>query len=366
MRWCMVSLILLLAACSDRTAAPIRPDALSVGINRDIFVGTSRAINTQGEYGIGRASSLSLLQATVSIPPDRSIGTVSDGFEKPKPERDFVLARMTEYEGASRFAASLKKDIAAKSDAQQEVTVFVHGFNNSFSDAIFRMAQLGHDLELPGAQVSYAWPSRGNPLGYEYDRDSALFARDGLAELLQIVKSAGRPNIILVAHSMGSALVMETLRQLEIAQPGWVGENIQGIILMSPDINVDVFRSQFRYLKTVPDPFVVFVSRKDAVLRLSSRLRGEKNQLGNIENANDVSDLPITIVDVTAFSDRKSGNHFIAGGSPALIQLLRRSEDLDREFLRGRNGNTVVVPGQRRIVRRVTEIDLVPLPSESR
>jgi len=39
---------------------------------------------------------------------------------------------------------------------------------------------------------------------------------------------------------------------------------------------------------------------------------------------------------------------------------------LDREFLRGRNGNTVVVPGQRRVVRRATEIDLVPLPSESR
>lgn len=355
MRWYLLSLLLVLAACSDRTAAPLRPDALLIGTNRDVFIGTSRAINADGEYGIGRSQSLNLLQTTVSIPPDRDIGTVSDGFDKPKPERDFVLAALTRFSDPAGFAASLKGHIAKGSGDQREVTVFVHGFNNSFSDAAFRMAQLGHDLEIPGALVSYAWPSRGNPLGYEYDRDSALFAREGLVDLLQVVKAAGQPDIILVAHSMGSALVMETLRQLEISEPGWVGRNIKGVILMSPDINVDVFRSQFKYIETVPDPFVVIVSRKDAVLRLSSRLRGEKNQLGNISNSEEISDLPITVVDVSAFSDRKSGNHFVAGGSPALIQILRRSPDLDREFLRGRNGNTIVVPGQRRVLRNAGE-----------
>ena len=28
--------------------------------------------------------------------------------------------------------------------------------------------------------VHYAWPSAAEPLGYVYDRDSAIFARDGL------------------------------------------------------------------------------------------------------------------------------------------------------------------------------------------
>ncbi|MEM6373968.1 MAG: alpha/beta hydrolase, partial [Pseudomonadota bacterium] len=139
-------------------------------------------------------------------------------------------------------------------------------------------------------------------------------------------------------------------RQLEIAQPGWVGQNIRGVILLSPDLNVDVFRSQFLQIRDVPDPFVVIVSRKDAVLRLSSRLRGQPFQLGNISNTDEVADLPITIVDVSDFSDRKSGNHFVAGGSPALIQLLRRSSDLDRDFLRGNTGAVVVLPGQRRVL----------------
>lgn len=363
MRWLALILLLTLAACNDRTAAPILPDALGVGPNRTVFLGTTRLLNEGGEYGIGRAHTLSFLRANVSIPPRRAVGTVSYGFEAPDPEKNFALAGLDRYDTADSFTRSLREEIAVSRSERREVTVFVHGFNNSFTDAAFRMAQLAHDLEIPGAQVSYSWPSRGNPLGYEYDRDSALFARDGLAELLRAVKAAGNPDLILVAHSMGSKLVMETLRQLEIAEPGWSGRNLRAVILLSPDINIDVFRSQFKRLETVPDPFVVIVSRKDRFLRLSSRLRGEKTQLGNIDNADAVGDLPITVVDVSEFSDGK-GNHFVAGGSPALIQILRRSGDLNREFLRGRRGSTVVVPGQQRIVAPAPRSDTA-LPADN-
>lgn len=366
MRAILLVLFMALAACSDRTDAPVVPGAKSVGINRDIFIGTTRSLNDVGQFGIGRSPSLNLLQATVSLPPGRKLGSVSDGQDRPKPERDFAIAALNTYPDGSAFRAALAADLASKPIEQREVTLFVHGFNNSFSNAAFRMAQLAEDLELPGSHVSYSWPSRGNPLGYEYDRDSALFARDGLAELLREIRAAGQPDIILVAHSMGGALVMETLRQLEIAEPGWSGRNISAVILLSPDINVDIFRSQFSRFQTVPDPFVVMVSRKDAVLRVSSRLRGEKSQLGNIQNADGVSDLPITVVDVTEFSDRKSGNHFIAGGSPALIQLLRRSSDLDREFLRGRGGSVLTIPGARRVQVPARRATFVMIPGESR
>ncbi|WP_193743502.1 alpha/beta fold hydrolase [Tateyamaria sp. ANG-S1] len=338
------------------------PAALDIGTNRDVFIGTTRGINDAGEYGIGRSASLNLLQATISLPPGRALGTVSDGQERPKLGRDFVMAGLDRFRSDQGFRAALEADIRSQPTDQREVTLFVHGFNNSFSDSAFRLAQLAEDLEIPGTHVAYSWPSRGNPLGYEYDRDSALFARDGLADMLRLIRSAGQPDIILVAHSMGSALVMETLRQLEIADPGWTGRNISAVILLSPDINVDVFRSQFSRIKTAPDPFVVMVSRKDAILRVSSRLRGERSQLGNIQNADSVADLPITVVDVTAFTDRRSGNHFVAGGSPALIQLLRRSSDLDREFLRGRPGTVLTIPGARRVRApvRVTNNDIIP------
>ncbi|WP_299203363.1 alpha/beta fold hydrolase [uncultured Tateyamaria sp.] len=349
MRAILFILVLIVAACSDRTAAPILPEAQLVGKNRDVFIGTTRSMNAAGEFGIGRSASLNLLQATVSLPPGRTLGSVSDGQERPKPDRDFTIAALNIYESNDVFRKALAADLASHPPSERDVTLFVHGFNNSFTNSAFRIAQMAEDLELPGTHVTYSWPSRGNPLGYEYDQDSALFARDGLADLMHLIRSVGQPDIVLVAHSMGSALVMETLRQLDIAEPGWVGRNVSGVILLSPDINVDVFRSQFSRIQTAPDPFVVMVSRKDAILRLSSRLRGERTQLGNIQNTDAVADLPITVVDVTAFSDRKSGNHFVAAGSPALIQLLRRSSELDSEFLRGRAGSVLTIPGARRI-----------------
>ncbi len=365
MRWLSLLMMVVLIGCSDRTAAPIVPEALNIGVNRTVFIGTTRAVNAAGEFGIGRSPRLSLLQSEVSIPPNREIGTVSDGFDRPKPERDFTLASLNQHEDRQSFASALSREIDRSSRDRREVIVFVHGFNNSFADAAFRMAQMGHDLEVPGALVSYSWPSRANPLGYQYDQDSALFARDGLVELLQTVAAAGNPDILLVAHSMGSYLVMETLRQLEIADPGWANRSLSGVVLMSPDLNVDLFRAQMARFQTVPDPFVVIVSSRDIVLRLAARLRGEQSQLGNINDVDDISDLPITVLDVSAFSDRQSGNHFIAAGSPALIQIMKRSNELDREFLRGRAGSTLVIPGQRRVLTRASRVEVIP-PSEER
>ncbi|MEQ3711019.1 alpha/beta hydrolase [Tateyamaria sp.] len=346
MRWVILTFLIALGACDDRATAPVLPDALNFGLNLPVYMGTTRAINDAGKFGIERSSSLRLLKATVSIPPNRKVGTISYGQDSPKLDRDFAIAGLEEFEDKNRFTSSLEAEISKRKVDQREVVVFVHGYNNNFSDAAFRMAQLGHDLEIPGAHVSYAWPSRANPLGYGYDQDSSLFARDGLADLLKTVRAAGQPDVVIIAHSMGGSLLMETFRQLEIAQPGWVGENIRGVVLISPDLNVDVFRAQFNQIQDIPNPFVVFVSRKDAVLRVSSRLRGQESQLGNISNVGEVADLPITIVDVTEFSDPKSGNHFVAGNSPALIQLLRRSSNIDRRFLNGDPGGVVLVPAQ--------------------
>lgn len=155
---------------------------------------------------------------------------------------------------------------------------------------------------------------------------------------------------------MGSALLMETLRQIEIARPGWTSEHIAGVILMSPDLNVDVFRSQVRSFKKLPQPFLIFVSKRDIVLKLSARMRGEASQLGNISSAADLDDMPVEVIDVSAFQDRKSGDHFVAAGSPALGALLSNLAKLDDGFVRGRSGGSISLPGTRRVYGDATEL----------
>ena len=44
---------------------------------------------------------------------------------------------------------------------QSEVLVFVHGFNTSFEDALYRQAQIIWDLQYKGTAVLFTWASRG-------------------------------------------------------------------------------------------------------------------------------------------------------------------------------------------------------------
>ena len=360
MRWLLIFMTFSLVACSNRTAAPILPSALSIGTNRTVFVGTTRVKEIDGTFGIRRSPHLQLLELDISIPPNRDAGTISDGQDKPNPQKDFVIAAREDFGSLASFQQRLRQLFLRSASAKREVTVFVHGYNNSFADAAFRIAQLSEDLNLPGAAVTYAWPSRGHPLGYEYDSDSALFARDGLQKLLEAVHNSGANHIVVVAHSMGSHLLMESMRQIELSKPGWTSQNLSGVILFSPDVNADVFRSQTSVFKKLPEPFVIFSSQSDRFLQLSAGLRWEKERLGSLKDVSKFADLPIDFVDVSAFTDGVNGNHFIAGNSASLLALLKSAARLDESFVAGNTSSAIGLPGRRRILRNATELVVVP------
>ncbi|MCE8005527.1 alpha/beta fold hydrolase [Aestuariivita sp.] len=356
-------LVFAVSACAtvDRMIAPVVPQAAEVAPTERVFFGTTRAPNPDGALGFGRTSDLRLGVTEISVPPNRMPGQVSNGGATPDPLVDFVIAEEVGFPSTTAFQRALRANPGRRILPEREVTVFVHGFNNSFSDSLFRAAQIQYDLEVPGAMIVYSWPSRGHALGYEYDRDSVQFARDGLEELLRNVHSSRSGQIVLVAHSMGAELAMETLRQIEKQEPGWTGRNLSGVMLISPDIDIDVFRSQMSQIRNVPDPFVIFASRRDRALRLSAGLTGLPSRLGNLTDVALVADLPVAVVDVTAFSEGPGLNHFVPASSPALIAMFQRSENLDREFLRGQSGTPAPFLGAERvIVQNATEIVLRP------
>ena len=136
-----------------------------------------------------------------------------------------------------------------------EVVVFVHGYNNTLGSAVFRHAQMAHDFGLEGPQVTFAWASASDPLGYVHDRDSIGIARDDLEALLVALARRER-RIRLVGHSMGAQLVTETLRQMSIGGEHQALARLSGVVLISPDIDVDVFRSQVERINPLPQPFV--------------------------------------------------------------------------------------------------------------
>ncbi|MCD9147064.1 alpha/beta hydrolase [Pseudophaeobacter flagellatus] len=321
-------LSLVLIGCTDRSLSPVTPQALQVGTPKTIFVATNRTELPDGSFGPERSDKNSLLELTVSIPPNHTPGQLEFGYGDPDPQNKFTLAARHQFENRAAFDRRLNEQLNRYSPNERDVLVFVHGFNSTQTETAFRAAQLTHDLNTPGATVIYSWPSLGSPLGYAYDGDSVMFARDGLEDLLRHLRKAGAGRIVLAAHSMGTVLTMEVLRQIEIKTPNWSDENLAGVVLMSPDLDLDVFHSQMRRMERVPQPFLVFVSRKDTILSLSQRLRGtySRERLGNLSSTDQVADLPIEVIDTTAFDKNADSSHFVTATSPALLSLLNQAK----------------------------------------
>jgi len=270
----LLVLTLLLAGCAPWGDLILAPEVGPGGETVEVYVATTRRILVDRDPAEFRAEHTAFLRRTVSVPPERAPGSVSPPSPPVDPATEFFATDARQYPGAESFRRDLRTALRARPRTDREVVVYVHGFNNSFADGVLRIAQLSHDLGFPGVAVHYSWPSAANPLGYGYDHDSVLYSRDGLEELLRLVTSAGAERVLIVAHSMGGLLTMEALRQIAIADPGWPRREIDGVVLISPDIDIEVFQSQARGIGDLPERFAIFVSERDRVLRLSSGRTG--------------------------------------------------------------------------------------------
>jgi esterase/lipase superfamily enzyme len=355
-RFCLI--LMIVASCAPRGQVRIAPEAALVGDQRAVFIGTTRGRDEQGAFDGSRVDQLHYARYEVSVPPDRQSGEIKwpPKTGRIDPKTEFLTTREEIFANEASFGRDLS---AALQETGGEAMIFVHGFNTTFSEGMYRIVQLSYDLDLPGVVINYSWPSAALPLAYAYDRDSALFARDGLEELINQVERAGARRVILVAHSLGSALMMETLRQIAIRGDMDRLSRISSVILISPDIDVDVFHAQAKTIPRLPQPFVVFTSERDRVLKLSARLSGQPDRLGTLTDLTRVADLPVTFLDTMAYS---SGvGHFNVGNSPSLIRLLDGIISVDASLDADRAGRTGLLPGAVLTVQNATQIILAPV-----
>lgn len=349
-------LMLFLVACTPRGVMVVVPPEAAEGPISTVFVGTTRGLEGTGVFGGGRSEGLRFARYDVAIPPQREVGQIRyPAPRRPNVATDFVTTDQRIYGADADFRRDLNSALAENG---REAIIFVHGFNNTFTEGLYRIAQLRHDLAVPGVALHYSWPSAAEPLGYVYDRDSAIFARSGLADLIRETIAAGATRVTLVAHSMGSFLSMEALRDIAM-EDGQVMPELRGVVLISPDIDVEVFRMQARDIGVLPKPFLIFGSDRDRVLRLSALITGQSGRLGSLDDVGRISDLEVTYLDVGAFS--QGSGHFVPGTSPALIRLLGRIGDVDQAFGNDAAGRAGLLPGVILTARSATRIILTPV-----
>lgn len=320
---CLVVLVLL--GCGERGMITIQPNAVGIGSQQRIFVATTRQpVSTSNDFTSLRSARLHFAQYNVSIPPTHIEGKIEWPGKNPDPTTDFLTTSVVPFSNAATFGAALRADQKART-ADNDVIVFVHGFNNTFAESTYRLAQLSHDMENPNSTVLYSWPATQKTLEYTRDRDSVLFARDGLEKLLkQLIKDQPQ-DIVIVAHSIGSSLVTETLRQLSLQSDHSILRRISSVILISPDIDDDVFQTQLSRIRPLPKPFVIFGDSKDYALRISSFLTGQSARVGQLKDTESLRRFGVEFVDVSDIKDGDGAlNHTVAITSPTVLSILRR------------------------------------------
>jgi esterase/lipase superfamily enzyme len=253
---------------------------------RVLAVTTRQRSSDPGEMFDGdRSDDVSYASVVVSIPPDsaRKVGQVQWPASPPgDPSRNFVTVA-ADYLDQQGFVSALAAE--AKRTKRSKVLVFVHGFNNRFDDAVYRFAQIAYDSKAQALPVLFTWPSRGETKlrAYTYDRESANFSRDALENLLDTL--ARQPNIsevTILAHSMGNLIALEALRTRSI-RVARKPDKIKNVLLVAPDVDVDVFRSQIHRIGTGNLRFALFVSQDDSALSLSRTIWGDMPRLGSLD-----------------------------------------------------------------------------------
>lgn len=304
-------------ACAPRVTAMRAPPDPTATI-QPIFVATGRDLDQTGPiFGLERREGLNYFRADISIPPTHATGQIEWPEGPPDAATDFVVTGTEVYPGADRMLADMRRR-----DAGTETLVYIHGYNNTLSEAMYRLAQIKTDFDVGMPGILFSWPSAGDARGYIYDRDSVLFARDDLVGLIRRLTARPGDKVFLLAHSMGSQLTMEALRQIALGGDRHLLGRISGVVLMSPDIDPDVFRRQAEAIGKLPQPFLIFITKADRALTLSGFITGRKPRLGVIDAVDEVQRPDVTVIDFTALSDGEGYNHYTPVTSPAAISVL--------------------------------------------
>lgn len=277
-----VGLAVMLIGCASRpTEAVLTPVKLGAAPAQEVtlIAATNRASSPNGSgYGGEWASALSFERFQFSVPANRDGTKIAYPDARPDPQRQYFITQRDElttenFVGAITHAPAFDGSVA----------VFVHGYNNSFQEAVYRTAQMAADVNSRSPPVLFSWPSAASVMGYVADRDGALYSRSELGQVLVALARSPRINRIeLVSHSMGAFLSMEVVRQLRLQGRSETLDKLQ-IVLASPDIDVDVFRSQLLDIGKMSTPITLLVSKSDRALVVSSFLARKRERVGKVD-----------------------------------------------------------------------------------
>ena len=167
---------------------------------------------------------------------------------------------------------------------ERSILLYIHGFRYTFEEAVLDAAQISDSAGFHGDTMMFSWPSKAGLFDYVSDRESAMWSRDAFERVLDAVMlSPARSRVHLVAHSMGTMITLEALRQIYARYGDAAADKIGAVVFASPDIDIDVFKSSIERLGPLARKITIVTATNDRALALSRRLAGGVTRVGAAE-----------------------------------------------------------------------------------
>jgi esterase/lipase superfamily enzyme len=293
-------------------------DASSLSVDPTLLVATTRKEANGGRakpwFGPERASTMTLARAKL-VPPDNGrLSLASVGLD------DWRLDTVEPISG------EIGDLLTQAGGGGGDVLIYVHGFKQTFEKSALDAAHLSDGIRFHGRTMLFSWPSKAGLFDYAYDRDSAMWSRDDFERVLHsVVTAPGVGRIHIVAHSMGTMLTLESLRQLEAQYGDNDADRIGAVVFAAPDIDMDVFSAAITHIGPLARKITVITSTNDRALALSGRIAGGTTRVGAAEKAA-IERLGVRVIDAS-----QAGwgivNHDLFLSNADVQQMIRRSID---------------------------------------
>ena len=247
----------------------------------------------------------------------------------------------------------------------RNVCIFVHGYNTSFIENTLLAAEIFHYTGRQGAMISFEWPSESNVFGYIADKGNATYSTRHFRGLISnLAKECDIDSVTIIAHSAGSPIVVNALRELRLLEHGLSAQEVREkysigrVVLAAPDMDL------MEFVNAIHDRFfemaagiAVYASPNDKALRISQALYDGKRLGRSVGKLEDWEKQVLAAADNIEMIDASRADQqytnflghsyfhrdpwvssdigsFILGSTPERRQLVREPEEVFWKFPR--------------------------------
>ena len=188
------------------------------------------------------------------------------------------------YPDRASWLEEIEMAVAKDGGSAGRLAVYVHGYNNSFEDALRTGEILRRSFDVSIPTVVLSWPSRARAQSYLYDEASIGWAQQYHSEVLAALAEKA-DDITLVSHSMGGRALIQSVLDLDARDP-IRARHVRRLAIVSPDVDRDrMLRGEgeldslltFGGTSTGPDDrraVIIYTSSKDRPLQASRFAHG--------------------------------------------------------------------------------------------